>query len=332
MQNVINIQVAVRIRDPKTKYQSCIKVLPPLPNRNITSFDLVDPEGKKQAKSFNFDNVYNTSCDQLLLYQTCVQPLIEKSLNGFNCSIFCYGQTASGKTYTMQGLPNNYDGILFKTFNQISNYKKNCKNIHFIIKLSYMEIYQETLIDLLVEKSEINSELKIRTDPESLSGKDLFVQGLTEKCIASEEEFKKLLIFGGKRRTVGGTQMNEVSSRSHAILTIIIDQISFGEKEIDINSSFSSLPRKRSKINLIDLAGRVFLKEIKKNLRILLLGSERSDSTGATGQRMKEGCAINQSLSCLGNVINALTTKQQGTKHVPFRDSKLTYLLRYAQH
>lgn len=173
---------------------------------------------------------------------------------------------------------------------------------------SYLEIYQENLRDLLDGENDKN--LKIRIDPLGASGKELYVEGLSEVILSNISDYKDLISLGKSRRTVGETNMNEVSSRSHAVLTLLIKQY---QKIVSVNEVGGM---KTSKIHLIDLAGKFYIYSI--------LGSERADSTGATGTRLKEGSAINQSLSSLGNVINALSTN---SNYVPYRDSKLTYLL-----
>ncbi|KAI8916834.1 P-loop containing nucleoside triphosphate hydrolase protein [Entophlyctis helioformis] len=175
----------------------------------------------------------------------------------------------------------------------------------FTVMATYLEIYQEQLKDLLGPPEEQGG-LRIRIDPNSVSGHDLHVEGLTERQVVTESDYLRIIQMGAKHRTVAETNMNEVSSRSHSVLTLTIDQIQRRGGGLAPGADDMGA-KKRSKIHLIDLAG-----------------SERADSTGATGARLKEGSAINQSLSCLGNVINALTTSAH---HIPYRDSKLTYLL-----
>ncbi|KAJ3098688.1 Kinesin-like protein kif3a [Phlyctochytrium planicorne] len=344
------VKVAVRLRNAASlktydpSVELCIK------KNDANSLTITDPDIKKTVKNFNFDQVFGMEASQEDVYEKVVEPLISKCMEGYNGCIFAYGQTASGKTFTMQGPANALEepmgskvhGIILRVANQISQHvkeKSKSKSAdgttsQFIIKGSYLEIYNESLSDLLVPK-ELGYDMKIRMDPESLSGKGLYVQGLSEIRLSAPEDYINLIKLGTKNRTVGETNMNEVSSRSHAVLTITIDQVIKKESGptsnkkgtlteassfVDMDASESSsgnndegtgiLGRKRSKIHLIDLAG-----------------SERADSTGATGQRLKEGSAINQSLSCLGNVISALTSGPSGQKHIPYRDSKLTYLL-----
>ncbi|KAI8607398.1 kinesin motor domain-containing protein, partial [Chytriomyces sp. MP71] len=280
----------------------------------------------KERKGYNFDTVFGTEAGQRDVYETAVGPLIEKCLEGYNGCVFAYGQTASGKTYTMagpsaglvheslrDGASLHQDiGIISRVVHQLNAYVKahrgrvdeasgNC--VDFVVKVSYLEIYNETLVDLLVDKDKQES-LKIRMEPDSTSGKDLYVQNLSERTITTLTDYRRILETGARNRTTGETNMNEASSRSHAILTITLDQY--------LILAQIGTARKRSKIHLIDLAG-----------------SERADATGATGMRLREGAQINQSLSALGNVIAALTATPGGAagRHVPYRDSKLTYLL-----
>ncbi|KAI8853661.1 P-loop containing nucleoside triphosphate hydrolase protein [Chytridium lagenaria] len=328
------IKVAVRLRNVATlkkhdpSIELCINRVSP------NTLTIQDPNNPKCPKTFNFDAVFAMEDDQSTLYNQIVEPLISRCLEGYNGCVFAYGQTAAGKSYTMQGpagalstpIGSSEHGIILRVAEQISNFVKTKKKndgmtTQFMVKASYLEIYNEKLSDLLGAKDLIQ-DLKIRMDPESISGKGLYVQGLTEVQIVEADDYVKVIKMGTKNRTVGETNMNEVSSRSHAVLTLTIDQVIVKESPGTLSASSSVLDfndtstqdcnqtigRKRSKIHLIDLAG-----------------SERADSTGAVGQRLKEGSAINQSLSCLGNVINALTT--QGQRHVPYRDSKLTYLL-----
>ncbi|TPX60236.1 hypothetical protein PhCBS80983_g01905 [Powellomyces hirtus] len=279
---------------------------------------------KSEPKKFNFDSVLGYEEGQAAVYDKVVEPLIRKCLDGYNGCVFCYGQTASGKTYTMEGPtrgpgteppadPKNPDtGIILRVASQIVNHiadaGKNKPELEYFVRASYLEIYQEGLTDLLVGREE-QSDLRIRQDPESSTGRDLYISGITEKSLTTLADYSKLLHMGSRHRTVGETNMNEVSSRSHAVLTITIEERRKPEAGMSTEEAemLAKHGKKRSKIHLIDLAG-----------------SERANATGATGDRLKEGSAINQSLSCLGNVINALTTN---TKHVPYRDSKLTYLL-----
>ncbi|KAJ3239412.1 Kinesin-like protein kif21b [Chytriomyces hyalinus] len=337
------------IDDPQ---KVCINLSSPALSNKV---EIVDPKGEKGGRSFNFDTVFGMETNQETVYEVAVHPLIQKCLEGYNGCVFAYGQTASGKTHTMAGPGQRmYDslnenatslhadtGLISRVVHQLNSHVKqhrgkldeasgNC--IDFVIKVSYLEIYNETLIDLLVDKDKQES-LKIRMEPGSTSGKDLYVQNLSERYISNLQDYRRILEVGAINRTTGETNMNEASSRSHSILTITVDQYLVEQKKpsalVRTESAGSLHPevagpsehspevlakigmgRRRSKIHLIDLAG-----------------SERADSTGATGARLREGAQINQSLSALGNVISALTSPAHGAAHVPYRDSKLTYLL-----
>ncbi|KAJ3293104.1 hypothetical protein HDU76_007092 [Blyttiomyces sp. JEL0837] len=255
---------------------------------------------------------------------------------------------------TPTALPVDQRGVILRVAQQINEYvesrhgKRDADGniVECDVRVSYMEIYNEGLSDLLANKA-ITDDLKIRIDPDSITGKDLYVQGLSTVYVNNIEDYIKILEVGTKNRTVAETNMNEVSSRSHAILTIIVDQYTIkssssadSESETLDSSSpspvlprattanvnngriMSSQSRKRSKIHLIDLAG-----------------SERADTAGTSGIRLKEGSSINQSLLSLANVISALTTPGNGNgnnnnnstsvnrNHIPYRDSKLTYML-----
>jgi hypothetical protein len=195
---------------------SCIelaRVVPP-----VNSLTIKDPEGRKRKKDFSYDHIFTPRDSQQDVYDKCVRPLIQKCLEGFNGSVFCYGQTGSGKTYTMEGpqqpRKESDDGIILRAAQQISQHiqerSQGTERMECMMKASYMEIYQEQLTDLLVDKHEQGNlkcmiyfvaDLKIRMDPESLSGKELYVQGLTERAVSSLKDFEKLLKLGSKRRT-----------------------------------------------------------------------------------------------------------------------------------
>ncbi|KAJ3033531.1 Chromosome-associated kinesin kif4a [Rhizophlyctis rosea] len=253
---------------------------------------------KSEPRKFNYDAVLGYEDGQAAVYEKVVETM-EGPKRG-----------ADLEPPTDPKDPDT--GIILRVASQITTHirkaAKTNPELEYFVKASYLEIYQEGLTDLLVERSE-QSDLRIRQDPDSVTGRDLYISGITERSLSSIQDYVKLLLIGGRHRTVGETNMNEVSSRSHAVLTLTIEERRKPESGMSTEEAemLAKHGKKRSKIHLIDLAG-----------------SERANATGATGDRLKEGSAINQSLSCLGNVINALTTSQ---KHVPYRDSKLTYLL-----
>ena len=249
---------------------------------------------------FTFDYIFDQDSTQLELYLNTAKPSIKSLLEGYNSTIIAYGQTGTGKTYTMEGFTlipfDEKRGLVPRVvediFSYINSYEKN--NIKFSIRSSYLQIYNEYISDLLFpEKKNLN----IRED----KNKGIFVEGLSEWIVDNPNDIYKLLGKGTENRAISSTSMNEISSRSHAIFIIILEQnILEEEKEI----------KKISKLNLVDLAG-----------------SERTRITGAKGKQLEESKKINKSLSALGNVINALTELKGNINHVPYRDSKLTRLL-----
>ncbi|KAM4651093.1 kinesin-like protein KIF1B isoform 11-T12 [Discoglossus pictus] len=230
--------------------------------------------------------------------------MLEHAFEGYNVCIFAYGQTGAGKSYTMMGKQEETQaGIipqlcedLFEKINDNNN-----DDVSFSVEVSYMEIYCERVRDLLNPKNKGN--LRVREHP--LLGP--YVEDLSKLAVTSYTDIADLMDAGNKARTVAATNMNETSSRSHAVFTIV-----FTQKKLDIETNLST--EKVSKISLVDLAG-----------------SERADSTGAKGTRLKEGANINKSLTTLGKVISALaevSKKKKKTDFIPYRDSVLTWLLR----
>nr|XP_046229318.1 kinesin-like protein KIF3C [Scatophagus argus] len=250
-------------------------------------------------KTFTFDAVYDASSKQRDLYDESVRPLIDSVLAGFNGTIFAYGQTGTGKTYTMQGawmdpekrgvIPNAFDHI----FTHIS---RSQSDKQYLVRASYLEIYLEEIRDLLDPKHGNTRSLELRESPES----GVYVRDLTSCVCKSIKEIEEVMNMGNQARAVGATDMNEHSSRSHALFLITVECSQpgpDGRKHIRVG-----------RLNLVDLAG-----------------SERQAKTGVQGERLKEAAKINLSLSALGNVISALADGR--SSHVPYRDSKLTRLL-----
>uniref|UniRef100_A0A3Q3EN88 Kinesin-like protein n=1 Tax=Labrus bergylta TaxID=56723 RepID=A0A3Q3EN88_9LABR len=231
-------------------------------------------------KVFTFDSVYGWESKQNDIYDDAVRPLVESVLRGFNGTIFAYGQTGTGKTHTMQG----------HIFTQISR----TQNQKYLVRSSYLEIYQEEIRDLLCKNNNKKLELKESSDF------GVYVRDLSSVVTKNATEIEHVMNLGNQSRSVGFTNMNERSSRSHAIFVITVECSEVGpdgEDHIRVG-----------KLNMVDLAG-----------------SERQSKTGAKGKRLKEAAKINLSLSALGNVISALVDGK--STHVPYRDSKLTRLL-----
>ncbi|XP_065112473.1 kinesin-like protein KIF3C [Paramisgurnus dabryanus] len=247
-------------------------------------------------KTFTFDAVYDACSKQSDLYDETVRPLIDSVLRGFNGTIFAYGQTGTGKTYTMQGqwLDGERRGVIPNSFEQIFTHISRSQNQQYLVRASYLEIYQEEIRDLLTKDHSRKLELKESAD----SG--VYIKDLSSFVTKNVKEIEHVMNVGNQTRSVGSTNMNEHSSRSHAIFIITVECSQLGpdgQNHIRVG-----------KLNLVDLAG-----------------SERQTKTGVQGERLKEATKINLSLSALGNVISALVDGR--SSHVPYRDSKLTRLL-----
>ncbi|XP_016770586.1 kinesin-like protein unc-104 isoform X11 [Apis mellifera] len=270
------------------------------------------PGSKDSVKSFNYDYSYFSMdpndanySSQLMVYKDIGEEMLEHAFEGYNVCIFAYGQTGAGKSYTMMGKQEEgQEGIIPQIckdlFRKISRNSNEC--LKYSVEVSYMEIYCERVRDLLNPKNKGN--LRVREHP--LLGP--YVEDLSKLAVMSYQDIHDLIDEGNKARTVAATNMNETSSRSHAVFTIFFTQ----QKQ---DSATGLVTEKVSKISLVDLAG-----------------SERADSTGAKGTRLKEGANINKSLTTLGKVISALaeiaTKKKKKADFIPYRDSVLTWLLR----
>ncbi|XP_052405280.1 kinesin-like protein KIF1A isoform X6 [Carassius gibelio] len=312
-----SVKVAVRVRPFNSremgKDSKCIIQM----SGNTTT--IINPKQPKESKSFNFDYSYwshttpedvNYAC-QKQVYKDIGEEMLLHAFEGYNVCIFAYGQTGAGKSYTMMGRQEkDQEGIIpllcEDLFTKISD--NNDNTMSYSVEVSYMEIYCERVRDLLNPKNKGN--LRVREHP--LMGP--YVEDLSKLAVTSYNDIQDLMDSGNKARTVAATNMNETSSRSHAVFNII-----FTQKRHDGDTENTS--EKVSKISLVDLAG-----------------SERADSTGAKGTRLKEGANINKSLTTLGKVISALAEvdsapnknkkKKKVESFIPYRDSVLTWLLR----
>ena len=267
--------------------------------------------GLDGQKTFKFDKSYwsfNKSdshfAGQDNLFQDLGSPLLDNAFQGYNNCIFAYGQTGSGKSYSMMGYGEEagvIPRICREMFARITELQSD-PNLKYRVEVSYLEIYNERVRDLLNPSTKGN--LKVREHPST----GPYVEDLAKLVVGSFKEIEHLMDEGNKARTVAATNMNETSSRSHAVFTLTLTQ-----KRHDVETSMDT--EKVAKISLVDLAG-----------------SERASSTGATGSRLKEGAEINRSLSTLGRVIAALadlsSTKKKNASMVPYRDSVLTWLLK----
>ncbi|XP_027145848.1 kinesin-like protein KIF1A isoform X1 [Larimichthys crocea] len=313
-----SVKVAVRVRPFNSreigKESKCIIQM----SGNTTT--IINPKQAKDNKSFNFDYSYwshttpedSNYASQMKVYKDIGEEMLLHAFEGYNVCIFAYGQTGAGKSYTMMGKQDVKDqqGIIpllcEDIFVKISDNTDN--SMSYSVEVSYMEIYCERVRDLLNPKNKGN--LRVREHP--LMGP--YVEDLSKLAVTSYNDIQDLMDSGNKARTVAATNMNETSSRSHAVFNII-----FTQKRHDADTDNTS--EKVSKISLVDLAG-----------------SERADSTGAKGTRLKEGANINKSLTTLGKVISALAEvdsmsnknkkKKKVESFIPYRDSVLTWLLR----
>eukprot|EP00762_Andalucia_godoyi_P002744 ANDGO_04515.mRNA.1 Osmotic avoidance abnormal protein 3 len=292
MTDAVNVKVAVRTRpfnqrEKDMNAEVCLKV------EGDTVFISNPSNGKEEG--FTFDHAYWIDSPQESVYNDLGRPILDKALEGYNSTIFAYGQTGAGKTFSMSGNAAD-EGIIPRLNKELFDRIEEESNAQhqYLITCSFLEIYNEDIQDLLNPSDE---ELRIRQHPKL----GIFVEGLAELVVKSFDDVFSLMSQGNKVRTVAATKMNQSSSRSHSIFTLKISQkIIEGTKERVLSA----------KLNLVDLAG-----------------SERAAATGAEGQTLKEGAMINLSLTSLGNVINALADPKKRKGHIPYRDSKLTRIL-----
>ena len=254
---------------------------------------ILKSQGEYNSYNFTLDRIFNSNESQQTIYEIAAKPIIESVLEGFNGTIFAFGQTSSGKTFTMQGEIDNSEkeGIIPRMIRHIFNFIQNSsEDLEYTVKVSMLEIYQEKIRDL-VDTDRIN--LNVREE----KAKGIYVEDLSEHYVASEEEVIDIMKIGSENRASGATNMNEHSSRSHSIFIMTIHQ-----------NNVKDLSAKTGKLFLVDLAG-----------------SEKVSKTGATGLTLEEAKMINKSLTTLGMVINSLTDGK--STHIPYRESKLTRVL-----
>ncbi|CAN9501651.1 unnamed protein product [Ophioblennius macclurei] len=292
---VIPVRVALRCRPLVRKEinegcQSCLTFVPGEPQVVVGT-----------EKAFTYDYVFEPTAEQEEVFSTAVSPLLNGLFKGYHATVLAYGQTGSGKTFSMGGTYTSSQendpsvGVIPRVISRIFNEKEKRTDCEFHMTVSYLEIYNEDILDLL-SSSKDKPAISIREDPKE----GIKIIGLTERRVSSAKEMVGCLELGNSARTVGSTAMNAASSRSHAIFTIALEQRRGPEKVDSVVS----------KLHLVDLAG-----------------SERQKKTKAEGDRLKEGISINRGLLALGNVISALGDESKKNTFVPYRDSKLTRLL-----
>jgi kinesin family protein 5 len=255
----------------------------------------VDIQVDDQPYAFQFDRVFGPSSSQKDVFENTATPLIHDVLQGYNATIFAYGQTGAGKTHTMEGNINVdvQRGIIPRSVEAL--FDAVCEadeSLEFTFKVTYVEIYMEKIRDLL-DETRLKVNLTIRED----KVKGIYIADVTEEYVTSQEELLEIMAAGALNRATAATGMNEGSSRSHSVFTLTVNQ-----------KDTRSGVMKSGKLVLVDLAG-----------------SEMVRKSNASGQQLEEAKTINKSLSALGGVINALTDDKQ--THIPYRDSKLTRIL-----
>ncbi|XP_028609484.1 kinesin-like protein KIF21A isoform X1 [Grammomys surdaster] len=324
-----SVRVAVRIRPQlaKEKIEGC---------HICTSVTPGEPQvflGKDKA--FTFDYVFDIDSQQEQIYTQCIEKLIEGCFEGYNATVFAYGQTGAGKTYTMgtgfdvnimeeeQGIISRAVRHLFKSIEEkkTSAIKNGVPPPEFKVNAQFLELYNEEVLDLFDTTRDIDAKNKksnIRIHEDSTGG--IYTVGVTTRTVNTEPEMMQCLKLGALSRTTASTQMNVQSSRSHAIFTIHVCQTRMCPQTDAENVTDNKLISESSQMNEFETLTAKFH-------FVDLAGSERLKRTGATGERAKEGISINCGLLALGNVISALGDKSKRATHVPYRDSKLTRLL-----
>eukprot|EP00047_Mylnosiga_fluctuans_P018442 m.71067 g.71067 ORF g.71067 m.71067 type:complete len:1220 (-) comp7618_c0_seq1:135-3794(-) len=290
------VKVLVRCRplNAREKGLNCKTIVSMEPSIGQVALEKPDA-ADEPPKTFSFDGVYDRDSCTRQIYEDLVFPLVEGVLEGYNGTVFAYGQTGCGKSFSMEGIADSADhrGITPRSFEHVFQEVAVRSNTKFLVRASYLEIYNENVRDLLAKDTMVNLELK--EHPE----KGVYVKDLSMNIVHNADEVQRFMARGSTNRAVGATAMNADSSRSHSIFTLYIEMCENQGGEDKIRAG---------KLNLVDLAG-----------------SERQSKTQAEGARLKEATKINLSLSALGNVISALVDGK--AKHIPYRDSKLTRLL-----
>jgi hypothetical protein len=303
-----NFKVAIRVRPPVPRelegprpFVNVVRI--PSDHKSITLCEHLDTDDGKggvySTQVFSFDYTYDLNARQKDVYERSAQPAVLSVLEGYNATVIAYGQTGTGKTFTMEGFTSvEQRGIIPRAIEEVFAYIDSCKqkSMKFLVRASYMQIYNEVISDLL---KPLNRQLTVRHTKQ----RGVYIDGLSEWVVRSPNDVYGLMERGCSLRATGSTKMSELSSRSHAMFIVIVEVM-----EGDESNPHSY---KFGKLNIVDLAG-----------------SEKVRQTGVTGQRLEETKKINWSLHELGNVIAALTDPKRREKHIPFRNSCLTSALR----
>ncbi|XP_060116319.1 kinesin-like protein KIF7 [Heteronotia binoei] len=306
----IPVRVAVRIR-------------PLLPKERLHGQQMClrgDPETKEvtlgHSRHFHFDTVFTKSASQESVYSVCVQPLVEAFFQGFNATVFAYGQTGSGKTYTIgeatvSSINEDEQGIIPRAMAEVFRRMDENNLLDYTVRISYLEVYKEEFWDLLQVET-ASKDIQIREDDKG----NIVLYGVKETEVEGLDEVLSLLEMGNAAKHTGATHINRTSSRSHTIFTVTMEQRQSAGRLTHLAL--------QDKI-LVPVSGQVLASKFHF---VDLAGSERVVKTGSTGERLKESIQINSSLLALGNVISALGDPRRKGSHIPYRDSKITRILK----
>ncbi|XP_038602530.1 kinesin-like protein KIF7 isoform X2 [Tachyglossus aculeatus] len=312
-------QAQAQPRAEETPVKVALRVRPLLPKERLHGHQRclrVETEPRRvtlgRDRCFRFDEVFAEAADQEAVYEACVQPLLEAFFEGFNATVFAYGQTGSGKTYTIgeasvASLHEDEQGIIPRAMAEAFKVMDENGLLDFTVRVSYLEVYKEEFQDLL-EVGTASKDIQLREDDKG----SLVLCGVKEVAVEGLDEVLSLLEMGNAARHTGATQANRLSSRSHTVFTVALEQ-RCGPSRLPrlAPSGPSACQLLSSKFRFVDLAG-----------------SERVVKTGNTGERLKESIQINSSLLALGNVISALGDPRRKGSHIPYRDSKITRILK----
>ncbi|KAJ1666379.1 hypothetical protein EV178_002335 [Coemansia sp. RSA 1646] len=325
-----HINVAIRIRplnqrELRSSVHGAQGLLPWAVQRDTITQRSYSDGRVSNGNSFTFDRVFDQKESTLSVYDDVVKQIITSSMDGFNGTIFAYGQTSSGKTHTMHG-SNTELGIIKLAVNEMFRIVECDPDREYLIRVSFLEIYNEVLRDLL---EPTKSNLKIHENAK----REIFVGDLSEHIVFNVQQVEEVLQKGDRNRHIAGTNMNERSSRSHTIFRIVIESREKADAEGEDSTEGTEQAQKTKRQQRLSTGSTDDSAEFTGAVKVSCLnlvdlaGSERVGQTGAEGQRLKEGAHINKSLMTLGTVIARLSEDGGDKGHIPYRDSKLTRIL-----
>ncbi|XP_058012072.1 kinesin-like protein KIF7 isoform X2 [Ahaetulla prasina] len=308
----------------ETPVRIAVRIRPLLPKEQLHGHQIClqgDPEKKEvtlgHTRHFQFDTIFTEISEQVSVYATCIQPLVEAFLEGFNATVFAYGQTGSGKTYTIgearvSSINEDEQGIIPRAMAEAFKLMDENDLLNYTIRVSYLEVYKEEFRDLL-QVDTASKDIQIWEDDRG----NTVLHGVKETEVEGLDEVLSLLEMGNAAKHTGSTHLNRRSSRSHTIFTVTMAR----RQSSNCLARFTC-PEKAS---VAPTSGQV----LKSKFHFVdLAGSERVVKSGCTGERLKESIQINASLLALGNVISALGDPRRKSSHIPYRDSKITRILK----